>query len=174
MIQPQSATCITGIEKSLRRAQTRNLITSSNYLAAMSAWNDPDRWSALCSGTGCPICLGGQPLDLIAEFEAESAATAFMQAARQASAALTIATRPVKMNVFQALSGSSCRQGARARFSFSVTAYFGNSIIQQFPPVSRASSARQRSIRYLGAEIPTNLCRLRDIAQRSARRSCHI
>ena len=35
---------------------------------------------------------------IIAEFEAESAAIAFMQAARQVSAALTIAIRPVKMN----------------------------------------------------------------------------
>jgi hypothetical protein len=80
----------------------------------MSAWSDPYRWSALDSGAGCRICLGGQSLDLITitEFEAESAAIAFMQTARQVSAALTIATRPVKMNVFQALSGSSCRQGA--------------------------------------------------------------
>jgi diadenosine tetraphosphate (Ap4A) HIT family hydrolase len=36
----------------------------------MSAWNDPDRWAALCSGTECPICRRGEPLDLVAGLEA--------------------------------------------------------------------------------------------------------
>lgn len=32
------------------------------------AWRDSERWRALCDGTGCPICLRGCPLDVIAEF----------------------------------------------------------------------------------------------------------
>jgi diadenosine tetraphosphate (Ap4A) HIT family hydrolase len=38
----------------------------------MSAWNDRDRWEALCSGTACPICSqhGGEPLDVVAKLEA--------------------------------------------------------------------------------------------------------
>lgn len=35
----------------------------------MSAWNDTDRWAALCSGAACPICQRGEPLDIIAELE---------------------------------------------------------------------------------------------------------
>jgi len=36
----------------------------------MSAWNDIERWSALCSGAACPICRRGKPLDVLAELEA--------------------------------------------------------------------------------------------------------
>jgi diadenosine tetraphosphate (Ap4A) HIT family hydrolase len=36
----------------------------------MSAWNETDRWAALCSGAACPICTRGQPLDVVAGLEA--------------------------------------------------------------------------------------------------------
>jgi diadenosine tetraphosphate (Ap4A) HIT family hydrolase len=36
----------------------------------MSAWNDTDRWAALCSGAACPICHRGEPLDIVAGLEA--------------------------------------------------------------------------------------------------------
>ncbi len=31
-------------------------------------WGDPEAWSALCSGTSCPICAGGTPHDILADF----------------------------------------------------------------------------------------------------------
>ncbi len=42
------------------------------YPHTMSAWNDPDRWAALCSGAACVICTrnGGEPLDVVAKLEA--------------------------------------------------------------------------------------------------------
>jgi diadenosine tetraphosphate (Ap4A) HIT family hydrolase len=36
----------------------------------MSLWNDRDRWSALCSGADCPICLCGESLDIVTKLEA--------------------------------------------------------------------------------------------------------
>jgi diadenosine tetraphosphate (Ap4A) HIT family hydrolase len=36
----------------------------------MSAWNDTDRWSALCSGAACQICQREEPLDVVAGLEA--------------------------------------------------------------------------------------------------------
>lgn len=35
----------------------------------MSVWNDPAKWSALCSGSACPICLRREPLDVVAKLE---------------------------------------------------------------------------------------------------------
>jgi diadenosine tetraphosphate (Ap4A) HIT family hydrolase len=94
----------------------------------MSLWNDPDRWSALCSGVACPICCRREPLDVVAKLEAswatmqeaapvpgyvclvsqthaidlhdlpEAAATAFMRDARKVSAAIASVTQAVKMN----------------------------------------------------------------------------
>ncbi len=94
----------------------------------MSAWNDPDRWAALCSGVACPICLRGEPLDVVAKLEASwatmqelapvrgyvclvskihavelhdlpvTAATAFMRDAQLVSMALATATGAVKLN----------------------------------------------------------------------------
>jgi diadenosine tetraphosphate (Ap4A) HIT family hydrolase len=94
----------------------------------MSLWNDPDRWSALCSGAACPICQRSEPLDVVAELEAswvtmqetapvpgyvclvskthavdlhdlaEPVASAFMRDARKVSKAVSSATCAVKMN----------------------------------------------------------------------------
>jgi diadenosine tetraphosphate (Ap4A) HIT family hydrolase len=94
----------------------------------MGLWNDPDRWSALCSGAACPICNRTEPLDLVAKLEAswvtmqaaapvrgyvclvsqthavdlhdlpETAASAFMRDARKVSMAVASATGAVKMN----------------------------------------------------------------------------
>ena len=94
----------------------------------MSAWNDRDRWAALCSGAACPICSRREPLDLVAKLEAcwvtmqeaapvpgyvclvseshavelhdlpEEGAAAFMRAARRVSRALAAATGAVKLN----------------------------------------------------------------------------
>jgi diadenosine tetraphosphate (Ap4A) HIT family hydrolase len=94
----------------------------------MSLWNDPDRWSALCSGKACPICRRREPLDLIANLEAswltmgeaapvsgyvclvsqihavdlhdleEQTACAFMRDARRVSKAVASVTGAVKMN----------------------------------------------------------------------------
>lgn len=44
-----------------------------------AAWADPDRWRDICEPAGCPICLAGEPRDVIAE----SAAT-WVTAAREA------------------------------------------------------------------------------------------
>jgi diadenosine tetraphosphate (Ap4A) HIT family hydrolase len=30
-------------------------------------WDEPRAWAALCDGSGCPICLRGRPLDVVAE-----------------------------------------------------------------------------------------------------------
>jgi diadenosine tetraphosphate (Ap4A) HIT family hydrolase len=94
----------------------------------MSAWNDHDRWAALCSGRSCPICRQTEPLDLVATLEAswvtmqetapvrgytclvsrthavelhdlpEETACVFMRDARRVSSALQAATGAVKLN----------------------------------------------------------------------------
>jgi len=91
-------------------------------------WNDSKRWSALCSGDACPICLGPEPLDVVATLEAswvtmqeaapvrgyaclvsrthavdlhdlpESAAQAFMRDAQRLSRVLAAVTGSVKLN----------------------------------------------------------------------------
>ena len=35
----------------------------------MNVWNDPVKWSALCSGAACPICRQREPLDVVANLE---------------------------------------------------------------------------------------------------------
>ncbi len=94
----------------------------------MSVWNDPDRWSALCSGAACPICRQKEPMDVVAKLEAswvtmqeaapvpgyvclvsqthavdlhdlpEEIAIAFMRDARKVSMAIASVTGAVKMN----------------------------------------------------------------------------
>ena len=94
----------------------------------MNLWNDPERWSALCSGEACPICQRSQPLDVVAKLESswvtmgesapvrgyvclvsqthavdlhdlpEAAASAFMRDARTVSRAIASLTGAVKMN----------------------------------------------------------------------------
>jgi diadenosine tetraphosphate (Ap4A) HIT family hydrolase len=94
----------------------------------MNTWNDPDRWSALCSGVSCPICCRKEPLDLVATLESswvtmqeaapvrgyaclvsrthavelhdlpEATACAFMRDARRVSRAVSGATGAVKLN----------------------------------------------------------------------------
>jgi diadenosine tetraphosphate (Ap4A) HIT family hydrolase len=94
----------------------------------MSLWNDPDRWSALCSGEACPICRQTEPLDVVAKLEsswvtmaeaapvrgyvclvsqthvvdlhdmAETTAAAFMGDARKVSKAIATVTGAVKIN----------------------------------------------------------------------------
>jgi diadenosine tetraphosphate (Ap4A) HIT family hydrolase len=32
----------------------------------MSQWNDPEAWRGLLDGSGCPICVRGQPLNIVA------------------------------------------------------------------------------------------------------------
>jgi diadenosine tetraphosphate (Ap4A) HIT family hydrolase len=94
----------------------------------MSAWNNPDRWAALCSGTACPICTRGQPLDIATTLDASwatmqedapvrgyvclvskihavdlhdlpsTAAASFMRDAQLVSKALAMITGSVKMN----------------------------------------------------------------------------
>ena len=94
----------------------------------MSAWNDHDRWTKLCSGESCPICQRQKPLDVVATLEAswvtmqesapvpgyaclvsrthavelhdlpEDTAFAFMRDARRVSRALLMATGAVKLN----------------------------------------------------------------------------
>jgi diadenosine tetraphosphate (Ap4A) HIT family hydrolase len=94
----------------------------------MSAWNEPDRWAALCSGTACPICHRAEPLDVVVKLEASwatmqeaapvrgyvclvsqihavdlhdlpaTAAAAFMRDAQLISMALATVTGAVKLN----------------------------------------------------------------------------
>jgi diadenosine tetraphosphate (Ap4A) HIT family hydrolase len=91
-------------------------------------WNNEERWSALSSAAGCPICRRSEPLDLVATLEAswltmqaaapvrgyaclvarvhavdlhdlaEPAACAFMRDARKVSRAVASVTGAVKMN----------------------------------------------------------------------------
>jgi diadenosine tetraphosphate (Ap4A) HIT family hydrolase len=95
----------------------------------MSAWNDPARWAALCSGAACPICIRQKPLDVVATLEAswvtmqeaapvsgyvclvsqlhavelhdlpEAAASAFMRDAQRVSRALKTGKGAVKLNL---------------------------------------------------------------------------
>lgn len=94
----------------------------------MSLWNDHDRWSALCSGSACPICRRTEPYDVMTKLEAswvtmqeaapirgyvclvsqthavelhdlcEDAAAAFMRDARKVSKAVASVTGAVKLN----------------------------------------------------------------------------
>ena len=94
----------------------------------MSLWNDPAAWAALCSGATCPICLRGEPLDIVARLETSwvtmqeaapirgyvclvsqlhavelhdlphATAAALMLDARRVSKALAAATGAVKLN----------------------------------------------------------------------------
>jgi len=94
----------------------------------MSLWNDAKRWSALCSGVECPICVRRTPLDVIAELDSawvtmqefapvagyaclvskihavelhdlsEDEALRFMRDARRVSSAVASATNAVKIN----------------------------------------------------------------------------
>jgi diadenosine tetraphosphate (Ap4A) HIT family hydrolase len=94
----------------------------------MALWVDPNLWSALCSGAGCPICRRGEPLDVLVRLEAswvtmgeaapmpgyvclvsqthavelhdleEASASAFMRDAQKVSRAVASVTGAVKMN----------------------------------------------------------------------------
>lgn len=94
----------------------------------MSVWNDPELWSALCSGESCPICQRGEPLDVFARLGVswatmserapvagyvclvsqvhvvelhhlqDEAASAFMRDIRKVSMAVAAVTGAVKMN----------------------------------------------------------------------------
>lgn len=94
----------------------------------MAAWSDAAAWAALCSGATCPICLRGEPLDIVAKLEAswvtmqeaapvrgyvclvsqvhavelhdlsDATAAAWMRDARRVSQALATATGAVKLN----------------------------------------------------------------------------
>jgi diadenosine tetraphosphate (Ap4A) HIT family hydrolase len=94
----------------------------------MSLWNDHDRWTTLCSGAACPICLQPEPLDVVAKLETswvtmqeaapvcgyvclvsqthavdlhdlpEAVASVFMRDARRVSRAIASVTGAVKMN----------------------------------------------------------------------------
>ena len=94
----------------------------------MSAWRDPERWAALRSPDGCPICRRGTPLDVVAELESswvtmgegspmrgyaclvfkrhavelhdlsEPEGAAFMRDAQRLSRAVAAATGAVKLN----------------------------------------------------------------------------
>ena len=94
----------------------------------MGSWNDPSGWEALRCGATCPICVRGEPLDIVAKLEAswvtmqeaapirgyvclvsqihavelhdlaDEAAAGFMRDARKVSRALATATGAVKLN----------------------------------------------------------------------------
>jgi diadenosine tetraphosphate (Ap4A) HIT family hydrolase len=94
----------------------------------MSVWNDERRWAELVSGAACPICVQGEPRDVVAKLEAswvtmqeaapvrgyvclvsrrhvvelhdltEDEAAAFMRDARRVSRAVAAATGAVKLN----------------------------------------------------------------------------
>ncbi len=94
----------------------------------MSAWNDPERWKALCQGEGCVICAHAEPMDVVARLEGswvtmqaaapvrgyvclvsrmhavelhdldEASYEAFMRDARRVSRAVAEATGAVKLN----------------------------------------------------------------------------
>ena len=36
----------------------------------MSKWNFPAEWQRLCNGSGCPICVRGEPLDIVTALDA--------------------------------------------------------------------------------------------------------
>lgn len=94
----------------------------------MTNWNDATRWQGLLDGSGCPICVRGEPLDIIATLPAswltmsadapmvgyvclvshvhvvelldfdDTQAAAFMADARRVSRAVQAATGAVKLN----------------------------------------------------------------------------
>lgn len=94
----------------------------------MAQWRDWTKWTGLRDGTACPICLRGEPLDVIAESDAswvtmgeeapmrgyaclvfrrhavdlhdlsDSEGTAFMRDVRRLSAAVSDVTQAVKLN----------------------------------------------------------------------------
>lgn len=94
----------------------------------MSKWNSPTEWQRLCDGSACPICVRGQPLNIIATLNASwltmsidapmcgyvclvsqvhavelhdlsiAQATSFMCDAHRVSAALSSATGAIKLN----------------------------------------------------------------------------
>jgi diadenosine tetraphosphate (Ap4A) HIT family hydrolase len=94
----------------------------------MSVWNDERRWAELVSGAACPICVQGEPRDVVAKLEAswvtmqeaapvrgyvclvsrrhvvelhdltEDEAAGFMRDARRVSRAVAAATGAVKLN----------------------------------------------------------------------------
>lgn len=94
----------------------------------MSKWNSPAEWQRLCDGSACPICVRGQPLDIIATLDASwltmserapmvgyaclvsrvhavdlheltvTQSAAFIQDAHRVSSALSAATGAVKLN----------------------------------------------------------------------------
>lgn len=94
----------------------------------MTLWNDTRAWAGLVDGSACPICMRGQPLDIIAVLETswltmqekapvrgyaclvlrthavelheldEAAALAFMRDIRRVSRALCKITGAIKLN----------------------------------------------------------------------------
>lgn len=94
----------------------------------MTNWNDPTRWQGLIDGSGCPVCVRGEPLDIIATLPAswltmhadapmvgyvclvsrvhvvelhdfdDAQAAAFMADARRVSRAVQQVTGAVKLN----------------------------------------------------------------------------
>ena len=100
----------------------------SKRVANLSKWNSPAEWQQLCDGSSCPICIRGQPLDIIATLGASwltmaerapmvgyvclvsrvhavdlhnltvAQLAAFMQDAHRVSSALSAATDSVKLN----------------------------------------------------------------------------
>lgn len=94
----------------------------------MSKWNSPAEWQRLCDGSACPICVRGQPLNIIASLGAswltmsdnapmvgyaclvsrvhavdlhdlgEDQSVYFMRDAHRVSAALSSVTGAVKLN----------------------------------------------------------------------------
>jgi diadenosine tetraphosphate (Ap4A) HIT family hydrolase len=94
----------------------------------VSKWNCPAEWERLCDGSACPICVRGQPLDIIATLDASwltmperapmvgyaclvsrvhavdlhdlsvTQAAAFIRDAHRVSSALSAVTDSVKLN----------------------------------------------------------------------------
>lgn len=94
----------------------------------MGNWNSPATWQQLCDGSACPVCVRGEPLDIIASLDASwltmqedapmvgyvclvsrihavdlhhlspTQLEAFMRDAHQVSAALSGVTGAVKLN----------------------------------------------------------------------------
>ncbi|MGH7444228.1 MAG: HIT family protein [Longimicrobiales bacterium] len=36
----------------------------------MPSWHDPEQWQALRNGTACPVCMRGEPLDMVMRLDA--------------------------------------------------------------------------------------------------------
>lgn len=51
-------------------ALTQELGRDNKRIANLSKWNSPTEWQRLCDGSACPICVRGQPLDIIATLNA--------------------------------------------------------------------------------------------------------